>query len=296
MKRYQAVFFDWDGTAVCNRESSVDEVAKVMGQLLDQKIYLFVISGTTYDKIAHGTLDSYFSKEQLKYLYFGLGRGAINYGFDEQGKRYSLFAAEFPTDLTIKIHDVAYQIHRRLRKEYGYDTDIVFTRPGYCKIDLLPEVNRESELYLRESELITLKKKLHRCGLDNEVRDLIQLAIETGKQFLLNIKPTCDAKYLEVGLYNKSDNVDCFIDTVLREKQISIKNCCFFGDEFLTLCEGITGSDSYMITEASKEADFFDVSEHDGERPERVISYGKGVKGFYQFLSALVKEGEKYDK
>ena len=34
MKKYKAIFFDWDGTAVVSRKASADQVAKPMKRLL----------------------------------------------------------------------------------------------------------------------------------------------------------------------------------------------------------------------------------------------------------------------
>ena len=54
-----------------------------MAPLLDQKVNLVIVSGTTIENIAGGKLAEYFTKEQLKYLYLGLGRGAFNYRYDK---------------------------------------------------------------------------------------------------------------------------------------------------------------------------------------------------------------------
>ena len=77
-KKYKAVFFDWDGTAVLSRKAPVEEIVGAMRPLLDQKVNLVIVSGTTIENIAGGKLETYFTKEQLAQLYLGLGRGAFN--------------------------------------------------------------------------------------------------------------------------------------------------------------------------------------------------------------------------
>ena len=77
-KKYKAVFFDWDGTAVLSRKAPVEEIAGAMGSLLDQKVNLVIVSGTTMENIAGGNWRRIF-KGQLAHLYLGLGRGAFNY-------------------------------------------------------------------------------------------------------------------------------------------------------------------------------------------------------------------------
>ena len=63
-KRYKAVFFDWDGTAVLSRKAPVQEAAAAMGPLLRQGIRLVIVSGTTMENIAGGELEKYFTKEE----------------------------------------------------------------------------------------------------------------------------------------------------------------------------------------------------------------------------------------
>ena len=46
MKKYKAIFFDWDGTAVLSRKAPVDKAVEAMRPLLDAGIKLAVISGT----------------------------------------------------------------------------------------------------------------------------------------------------------------------------------------------------------------------------------------------------------
>ena len=78
-KKYKAIFFDWDGTAVMSRQAPVEEVVAAMKPLLQQGVKLVIVSGTTYDKIAKGKLHEHFTKEEASNLYLGLGRGAYNY-------------------------------------------------------------------------------------------------------------------------------------------------------------------------------------------------------------------------
>ncbi|MDR2903267.1 MAG: HAD family hydrolase, partial [Clostridiales bacterium] len=117
-------------------------------------------------------------------------------------------------------------------------------------------------------------------GYSGGLRGLIQLAERLGEENGLALRATTDAKFLEVGFGTKSDNVD----TILKQIGLSAEECCFWGDEFLKMDEGIYGSDSYFITAATKTADFFDVSEAAGERPACVKQLGGSVERFLSFL------------
>ena len=70
----------------------------------------------------------------------------------------------------------------------------------------------------------------------------------------------------------------------LMERGIKPHECVFFGDEYVGLEKGIFGSDSFMITDCTKVADFFDASEVEGERPAPVQVLGGGVQTFLNFL------------
>ena len=83
LKKYKAIFFDWDGTAVMSRRAPVDQAVAAMRPLLQKGIKLIIVSGTTIENIAGGKIESYFAEEELKNLYLGLGRGAYNYSFKD---------------------------------------------------------------------------------------------------------------------------------------------------------------------------------------------------------------------
>ena len=129
LKKYKAIFFDWDGTAVMSRRAPVDQAVAAMRPLLQKGIKLIIVSGTTIENIAGGKIESYFAEEELKNLYLGLGRGAYNYSFKD-GIPY-IFKNMVPDKGEIlKIHQICFEIHQTLKEKYDFDTDIVFSRPG----------------------------------------------------------------------------------------------------------------------------------------------------------------------
>lgn len=293
MKKYKAIFFDWDGTAVLSRRAPVDKAVEAMKPLLGQGVKLVIVSGTTIENIAGGKIGEYFTEKELENLYLGLGRGAYNYAFREE-EPY-VFQNMLPDmECLEKIHRTCFEIHMELKMCYGLDTDIVFSRPNYCKIDLMPENLRGDNLFMQENEVGVLKENLAGHGVLNGLKGLMELARETGKKYGLAVQTTCDAKYLEVGISSKSDNVDVIMRKIQGE--IGTKDCAFFGDEFVGIEEGIFGSDSFMITELTKSGAFFDVSEVPGERPEGVIRLGGGVERFLQFLREQAVGVDLYHK
>lgn len=286
LKNYKAVFFDWDGTAVLSRNASADEAISAMRPLLDRGIKLAIISGTTMENIAGGRLETYFTERQLDHLYLGLGRGAYNYAF-RAGKPY-IFESRMPDARMLEtIHRVAFEIHMELKKRYGLDTDVIFSRPNYCKIDIFVDSRRGEQMFMQENEMEALKILLQNHDVTGGLNDLMDLSREIGEKYGISVKPTCDAKYLEVGISSKSDNVDVILEKICKGTKIHPQECTYWGDEFVALEEKIYGSDSFMYTDKTKEGDFFDVSDLPGMRPEGIVQLGGGIRTFLEFLKKL---------
>ncbi|EGT3606488.1 HAD hydrolase family protein [Clostridium perfringens] len=285
-KGYRAIFFDWDGTAVTSRKAPVDEIVSRMKGLLNKGIKLAIISGTTIENIASGRLQDYFTEKELENLFLGLGRGAYNYKFNKN-KNLELFNSMIPEkSVLLDVHKACFDIHMKLLEDYDYKTDIVFSRPNYCKIDLMVDNNRGEQLFLQENEVDILKENLTRHGFNEGILELIKISEEIGKKYGLDLVVTTDAKYLEVGVSSKSDNVNTILRYFKDEFGILPEECSFWGDEYIGIDEGLYGSDSFMITDSSKNGDFFDVSNLKGKRPEEVIILSGGVERFLEFLSS----------
>ena len=283
MKKYQAILFDWDGTAVESRKAPTDRVVPHMAALLEQGVVLVIVSGTTYENIDGGQLHTRFPAELLNHLYLGLGRGALNYGFVE-GRPVILNERKLSLDEKIHLDEICFQFHRHMLRHYDYDTDIVFSRPQYCKIDLMPSSNRGDKLYLQDGEIRQLTASLTEHGFEGGIPGLISLTEQLGQGFAHPIKVTADAKYLEVGISTKSDNVDYFVNQILEARGIGIDRCAFVGDEFTYLADEIPGSDAYMMTDSTASGDFYDVSARPFALPESVTHLGGGIETFLNFL------------
>lgn len=285
MKQYRAIFFDWDGTAVLNRKASADAILPAMASLLDQGVRLFIISGTTYENILDGTLHERFTPAQKHNLYLGLARGAYQYGFPSGSGPELLDYAPLPQETLLAIHRAAYALHELLLTRHELESDIVFSRPNYCKLDFMIANNRGDKLFMQENEVENADALLRAHGLQNGVKTLIQYAEDYGKAQGLPLRATSDMKYLELGLTTKSDNVDYLLERCVLPHGISVEDCCFWGDEFIYLADGVAGSDAQMITRKSLGADFFDVSDSAKSLPDPVKQVGGGIETFRRFLT-----------
>lgn len=284
MRQYKAIFFDWDGTAVLSRKAPTGQVAASMKRLLGQGICLAVISGTTMENIGGGKLYEAFTLKERKNLFYGLGRGAYNYHFTDQGEP-EIFCNMVPDRQTmVKVHRACYEIHERLFADHGFETDVIFSRPNYCKVDLMVGNDRGEHLFFQDDELGRLMESMREHGITGGLTGLLDLAAEAGQHQGITLSATTDAKYLEAGLTSKSHNVDAILDHLRESRGILPQDCAFWGDEYVGMDDGLYGSDSFMMTERSKTGDFYDVSVAAGKRPEGVKVLGGGVKTFLDFL------------
>ena len=280
-KIYDAVYFDWDGTAVQSRNDDATPIACLMEELLELGAKLIIISGTTYDRIADGRLHTMIRPSALKNMYLGLGRGAYQYGFHE-GQPVLLKDLTPDKSQMMKLHKFCFDIHALLYEQYDYNTDVIFCRTNYCKIDLLPGHDRNGMMFLQDEEVGTVQRALEEKGVTDGLTGLIRLAASNPD--LPDVKGTSDAKHLEVGFTTKGDNVDFFVDYLYNTYGVEIESCVFWGDEFADLAEGVPGSDAMMITASSRSADFFDVSDCKRPLPKGVVSLGGGVESFRRFV------------
>lgn len=289
MKQYKVVFFDWDGTAVRSRTAPVGPVLPAMAALLRRGTKLIIVSGTTYNNIAGGRLHEAFAPAELRSLYLGLARGMLNYGFDVAGDPVVLHQPALPPETLLCIHRASYALHERLLREYGIPSDIVFTRPGYCKLDFMVERDRGEQLFLQNGEAEAANAYLAGKGLAQGVAALLEMAREEGEKQGVALRPTSDMKYLELGLVTKADNVDYFLENVVFPAGIAPHEISFWGDEFARLAPGVMGSDAQMMTPRAAGADFFDVSQTEAPLPEGVARVEGGVEAFRAFLERQTK-------
>ena len=292
-KTYNAIYFDWDGTAVQSRHDDATPVARLMEEALEAGLKLVIISGTTYDNIAGGKLHTMISPAALNNLFLGLGRGAYQYGF-QNGQPVLLKDLTPGKEQMLRLHKFCYDIHALLYERYDYNTDVIFCRTNYCKIDLLPGRDRKGLMFLQDDEVNTVQQALEEKGIAGGLTSLIRLAASNPD--LPDVKGTSDAKHLEVGFTTKGDNVDFFIDYLYNTFGIGIESCAFLGDEFADLAAGVPGSDAMMITAASRPADFFDVSDGHRPLPECVASLGGGVTTFQAFLKDQTRKRNESSK
>ena len=290
MRKYKMIFFNWDGTAVTSRIAPVDAAAEAMAPLLASGVKLAIISDASFNKIDNGKLAGRFDPEHRSNLFFGLDRGAHNFRFDMDGKPVRFSGIMAGQKDSFALHKVCFDFHIKLLRDYGLNTDIVFCRDNFCKIDVGADILRSGNQHLNSNSQFFINCRMERVnahlashGYAGGLSGLITMAKAMGREYGLSLKATTDAKYIELGFGTKSDSVDAIFSHI-ESASGACPDCCFWGGEYLKMDDGLYGSDAYMITDKTKDFEFFDVSDADGERPEQVLHLGGGVERFLWFL------------
>ena len=148
---------------------------------------------------------------------------------------------------------------------------------------------RGDQLFMQEDEMSRVKNILSEHGINSGLKQMVSISEEIGERFGTKVSATCDAKYLEVGISCKSDNVNTILSK-FESEGIKAEECSYWGDEYVGIEDGLFGSDSFMKTEKTKNGDFYDVSSLEGSRPENVEVLGGGVSTFVNFL---IEQGKR---
>jgi len=148
-RRFEAVVFDWDGTAVPDRAAAADELRELVEELCAQGLNLIVITGTHV-----GNVDGQLNARPAGpgRLYFCVNRGSEVFQADEDGLRLVVRREATPeedTALDAAAEATVAELARR-----GVKAEIVSERLNRRKIDLIPEPEWADPLKARITELL----------------------------------------------------------------------------------------------------------------------------------------------
>ncbi|HWS47032.1 MAG TPA: hypothetical protein VN636_14290, partial [Acidimicrobiia bacterium] len=278
-RRFEALVFDWDGTAVPDRRADASRVRALIEDLCAAGMHVVVVSGTHV-----GNVD-----EQLRArpdgpgrLLLALNRGSELFEVDRDGprvlRRRTATAAE-DAALTRAAEKVVSRLSER-----GLEAQIVSQRLNRRKIDLIPEPQwADPPKAVIDELLVAVEKRLAGAGIMSiaEVATLArQIARDEG---IDDPKVTSDAKHVEIGLTDKSDSAMAVLDELWRSG-ISPSLTCFGGDEFGPL-GGMPGSDALMLVAEARDAVAMSVGIEPNGVPDGVLHVAGGPDMFIAFLA-----------
>ncbi len=277
-RRFEALVFDWDGTAVPDRQADATRVRELVESLCAAGMHIVVVSGTHVGNV-DGQLRARPSGPGR--LLLALNRGSELFEVDAGGPR--LVARRDAThEEDEALTRAAEKIVSRLGAR-GLDAWIVSQRLNRRKIDLIPEPQWEDPPKSVIDDLLrAVEDRLHKAGI-RDIADVVELAAAiTREEGLVAAKITSDAKHVEVGLTDKADAGRVVLGE-LWQWGIAPSLVCFGGDEFGPL-GGLPGSDALMLVPGAAAAVAISVGVEPNGVPVNVLHLPGGPSVFVIFL------------
>ncbi len=201
-RRFEAAMFDWDGTAVADRDADASAVRNVVESLCAGGVDVAIVSGTHLENV-DGQLGARPSGPGR--LLMALNRGSELFEVGRDGPR--LLARRQATGAEDAALTRAAELTVARLAAQGLTTRIVSQRLNRRKIDLIPEPEwadpPKSEI---DRLLVAVEDRLHRAGVAN-LAAVAELATEAAREAgIADPRVTSDAKHVEIGLTDKTDS------------------------------------------------------------------------------------------
>ena len=288
-RRFEAVVFDWDGTAVPDRSADATEARRLIEGLCAAGMEVVVVTGTHV-----GNVDGQLAARPHGpgHLHLCLNRGSEVFRVDETGPQLierRLASDEEDAALTAAAEATVSALAAR-----GLRAEIVSQRLNRRKIDLIPEPEWADPPKARIDELLAaVEARLRSAGLQG-LGEVVQVAEAAASEAGLEApRVTSDAKHVEIGLTDKADSAR-WVFAELRRRGIPPSLVLVVGDEFGPL-GGLPGSDSFLLVREAERAVAVSVGREPTGVPENVIALGGGPQQFLELLSDQLERRRRGD-
>ena len=226
-RRFEAVVFDWDGTAVPDRLADAARVRTLVEDLTAAAVDVIVVSGTHV-----GNVDGQLAARPTGpgRLHLCLNRGSEVFEVDRTGI-HLVDRREATPEEEAKLDRSAELTVDRLGAR-GLVARVVSSRLNRRKIDLIPEPAWAEPPKARLPDLLAaVERRLARAGIGS-LAGAAAIALEAARDAgLRDAKITSDAKHVEIGLTDKADSAR-WAFRALSERGIGAGLVLVVGDEF----------------------------------------------------------------
>lgn len=275
---FEAVLFDWDGTAVTDRQADATAVRERILELSAAGVDLFVVTGTHVSNV-DGQLAARPPGPGRLFLCCNRGSEVFEVGPDGPTvvwRREATAAEERALDLAAEAVVAALTA-------CGLTCAVVSQRLNRRKIDLIPEPEWADPPKARIGDLLAaVLDRLGAAGLGG-LDDVIERAEAAARAAGLGSpRITSDVKHVEIGLTDKSDSA-AWAAGWLAERGVTGGLVLVAGDELGQL-GGVRGSDSLMLVPALDRSPVVSVGAEPNGVPARVQHLGGGPPAFLVLL------------
>src|SRR5512132_2573214 len=288
-RRFEAVVFDWDGTAVPDRSAETAELRALVEELCALGLDLVVITGTHVGNV-DGQLQA--RPDGPGRLYLCVNRGSEVFAANKDG--IELISRREATAEEDAALDAAAEATVAELGTRGLTVDLVSRRLNRRKIDLIPEPEWADPPKARIAELLeAVQERLYAAGLAG-LGAAVKVALSASEGVgLADPRVTSDAKHVEIGLTDKADSARWAFGELAR-RGIGPGLVLVAGDEFGPL-GGLPGSDSFLLVPQSSRATVISVGAEPSGAPAEVIELGGGPSLFLGVLADQLERRRRWD-
>jgi trehalose/maltose hydrolase-like predicted phosphorylase len=281
-RRFEAIVFDWDGTAVPDRNADATHLRELLEQASAAGLELAVVSGTNVRNV-DGQLGA--RPAGPGGLVLALNRGSEVFEVRADGPELIERRVASPAE-DAALSRAAELTLERLRAR-GLEARIVGKRLNRRKVDLIPEPKWADPPKAQIAGLAAaVGQRLAAAGIAG-LAEAVAIAERAAEDAgLPEPRVTSDAKHVEIGLTDKSDSARWIMRWLWR-RGIAPGQVLIVGDEWGAL-GGLPGSDSYMLVEQAARASAASVGVEPSGVPPPVVALGGGPARFAQLLSDQV--------
>jgi trehalose/maltose hydrolase-like predicted phosphorylase len=281
-RSFDAILFDWDGTAVPGRSVPALDQAEAIGRLLDRGVLMAVVAGTHSGHIEQQLLEN-LDRTRLGNLNLLMNRGSEVYGFDDEGRMIRQYRREASARELKGLDQSIDRLRGLVEREFGISTAIISDRLNRRKLDLIPDPQWGDPPKARISELLqAVEQRLGRRerAIPWIMGRALELALEAG---IREPRITTDVKHIEIGLTDKSDSARWFVDHVVKPRTLDPSAIVILGDEF-GAPPGLAGSDALMRIPELADSVAVSVGVEPAGVPGGVRHHPGGPSAFLDFL------------
>jgi trehalose/maltose hydrolase-like predicted phosphorylase len=278
-RRFEAVLFDWDGTAVPDRTADASRLRSLVEDLCAEGMEIGVVSGTGVENV-DGQLGA--RPEGPGSMHFLLNRGSEVFTAGPRGPE--LAHRRVATRQEDAQLDRAAELAVEALTRAGLEVEIVSRRLNRRKLDLIPVAEWADPPKARIAELLAaVEARLAASGVGNLAEAIGLARRAAGMAGLAHARVTSDAKHVEIGLTDKSDSVRWWL-RYLWGSGVGPGQVLIGGDEF-GLLGGTSGSDAKLLVREADRATAVSVGVEPGGAPAPVIALGGGPERFRDLLA-----------
>jgi len=277
-RRFEAIVFDWDGTAVADRHADAAGLRLLVEEACAAGLDLAVVSGTHVGNV-DGQLGARPHGPGALTLLLNRGSEVFRVGEDGPQLVHRRIAGPQEDAALSRAADLTVERLAAL----GLRARIVSQRLNRRKIDLIPEPAWADPPKARIAELLAaVEDRLAGAGIAGLVEAVAIARSAAAEAGIADACVTSDAKHVEIGLTDKSDAARWIMRDLWR-RGIAPEQVLVAGDELGPL-GGLPGSDSHLLVGDARRATAVSVGIEPGGLPANVVSLGGGPDAFAALL------------